>query len=109
MQSDETIENAWMRARAACECECDSHHHRFGQCDRSLVWQHRGRPDLEGAWEVYRTGDRKMGGWEAVNCCQILCWACYERMTGRAHMAAVESKRPVRAEPLVRPVEKRIG
>ena len=76
MNSDETVENAWMRARMRCECE-----HRgqraSGRCDRELVWEHRGRVDCDGAWEARRDGGEKATGWEAVNQCAILCWDCY--------------------------------
>ncbi len=78
MFSDETVENAWMRARAQCECETCSHFMRHG-CRASLIWGSRGQPSREGAWESYIEGNSKVGGWEAVNLCEILCWECYQR------------------------------
>ncbi len=92
MYSDETVENAWLRARACCECERHSHHH-GERCGALLLWQHRGEPQREGAWEAHRTGDLKLGGWEAVNCCEILCWRCYEQVRSR----------PAAARPAARP------
>jgi hypothetical protein len=84
MFSDETVENAWMRARAQCECEDCSHFMRHGY-RASLIWRHRGQPNREGAWESYLRGDSKIGGWEAVNLCEILCWECYQhRLAAKA-------------------------
>ena len=82
MYSDETVENAWTRARARCEFErgSDAHPHR---CSAPLVWDHRGEA-MTGGWEALQNGHKNLGGWEAVKRCQILCWACYEEITATA-------------------------
>ncbi len=80
MQSDETVENAWTRAR--CECEHNSHApaHR---CGTPLVWAQRGQT-VSGGWEALHNGHKNLGGWEAVTQCQILCWACDAKVTAAA-------------------------
>ena len=79
MYADETVENAWLRARGRCECERSAHPAHRGRCNASLVWTERGDPEQEGAWEAVHTGDPRLGGWEAVNLTEILCWVCYQR------------------------------
>ncbi len=76
MFSDETVENAWMRARSRCECERNGHGHTH-PCGKALVWTHRGKPTTLGGWQALMHGDAKLGGWLAVNECEILCWACF--------------------------------
>ncbi len=87
MFSDEIVENAWMRARSCCECERAPHGHRH-RCGKPLVWPHQGKATTLGGWQAVRTGDPTAGGWDAVNACEILCWACY-----RAVMAEAAQKR----------------
>ena len=78
MNSDEVIENAWMRARAECECRAKGHGH-GSRCAVSLVWTHRGEP---GGWEVFKKKGPDRAGWQAVNQCVILCWHCYQQLLG---------------------------
>jgi len=74
VQSDETVENAWTRARARCEGR---------HCGTPLVWALRGEA-ASGGWEALHNGHKNLGGWAAVNQCQILCWACYTKATAAA-------------------------
>jgi len=83
MYTDETVENAWTRARARCECTRKGHRHVQG-CGAPLVWTLQGKATTLGGWEALRQGDLKLGGWEAVNQCEILCWACYRAVTAAA-------------------------
>jgi hypothetical protein len=83
MYADEIVENAWMRARARCECERRAHPHPR-RCNHPLVWENRGQATTLGGWQAYVTGDPQLGGWEAVNQCEILCWACYTAVQGTA-------------------------
>ncbi len=78
MFSDETIENAWMRSRAQCECRRKGHGHRT-RCTHKLEWEERGQANERGGWEAYRKGSPSVGGWEAVNQSEILCWTCYRQ------------------------------
>jgi hypothetical protein len=80
MHSDEVVENAWLRARAQCECERAAHAGHAGRCTTLLQWTARGIEHKEGAWEAHRTGDPRLGGWEAANACAVLCWACYQQV-----------------------------
>ncbi len=77
MQSDEILENAWMRSHSRCECERAGHAHP-GRCGKALVWTHQGKATTLGGWQVLRHGENRLGGWEAVNACEILCWRCYQ-------------------------------
>ncbi len=70
MYTDETVENAWTRARARCECARKGHRHVQG-CGAPLVW-------------TLQSKATTLGGWEAVNQCEILCWACYRAVTAAA-------------------------
>jgi hypothetical protein len=79
MYADEIVANAWMRSRAWCECERHEHGHPF-RCSTALVWERRGQPTAAGGWEVLKSGDAKLGGWQAVHQSEILCWACYEEV-----------------------------
>ena len=76
---DEKIENAWLRSKGLCECEqtTDGHQQR---CLAVLQWERRGK-GYQGGWEAYCSRHSNAGGWEGVNQCKILCWACYEWMT----------------------------
>ncbi len=76
MFSDETVENAWMRARSRCECERGGHSHTH-RCGKALVWTHRGKPTTLGGWQPLTNGDANLGGWMAVNQCEIVCWRCF--------------------------------
>ncbi len=81
MYTDEVVENAWMRARSRCECARDGHAHQ-GRCGKPLVWTHQGKGTTVGGWQARRNGSKRLGGWEAVNQCEILCWACYQAVAG---------------------------
>ncbi len=80
MYADEVLENAWMRSHSTCECERDGHAH-HGRCGKHLVWTHQGKATTLGGWQTLRNGSKKLGGWEAVNQCEILCYACYQAVT----------------------------
>jgi hypothetical protein len=83
MSSDEVVENAWMRARGRCECERVSHGSRHvSRCNTPLLWTARGTEHRMGAWEAFRTAEPTRGSWEAVNRCEILCWACFRQVRG---------------------------
>jgi hypothetical protein len=75
---DEPIENAWVRSHGRCECRRGSHRHQ-GRCNQALIWQQRGRAGHGWAWEAHHSGSQTVGGWEAVQQCEILCWECYRR------------------------------
>ncbi len=87
---DEPVENAWMRSRGRCEC-CQSNHGHNGRCNCELVWEQRGRPFGEGAWESYRGNRVITVEWEATQQCRILCWSCYTE-TVRVRAAAAQPK-----------------
>lgn len=92
---DEPVENAWMRARGRCECGKSSHDH-HGRCECELVWEHRGHPFAEGAWEAYHSNPLMVVEWEATQRCRILCWSCYVE-TMRANVSEdlnLASRRP---------------
>jgi hypothetical protein len=75
---DEPVENAWIRSRGRCEGLRGSRHQ--GQrCARDLVWAHRGRASLLGAWEAQRKDSEGTTGWQAAIQIEILCWECYQR------------------------------
>lgn len=92
---DEPVENAWMRSHGRCECRRASHGH-VGRCDRDLLWEHRGRPAREDAWEAHHNHPAMAAGWEAARQCTILCWACYKETT-RAASASQDAKRKGRS------------
>jgi hypothetical protein len=79
MYADEAIENAWMRARSRCECGRSGHPEHRGRCEAVLSWTARGDPEQGGAWEAIQRGGAQLGGWQAVDLTEILCWACYRR------------------------------
>ena len=82
MYSDDVVENAWMRARAQCECVREAHGGHAGRCTTLLRWTARGTDHKNGAWEAHVIGDPRLGGWEAVNAWEILCWTCYQQVWG---------------------------
>ncbi len=92
---DEPVENAWMRSRARCECRRASHGHR-GRCGQVLVWEHRRQATSRGAWEAHHTGPPSAAGWQAVQQCEILCWACYQQSV-QAPTRQSEDQREARA------------
>jgi hypothetical protein len=72
---DTPLRGAWLRAEAQCECTKDAQGH-GGQCPQVLVWDDRGGTG-KGAWEVRHLNDPR------VHPLQILCAACYAKLTGR--------------------------
>jgi len=73
--SEETIMEAWKRAKGRCECTRLSHGHTI-PCNKELVWENHGRETGRGAWEVHHIVS---GGGDTLSNCQILCWDCHKR------------------------------
>ena len=101
MQSDETVENAWTRARSQCECVHTAHSH-AARCGTVLVWERRGK-GVAGGWEAVNNGHKSVGGWEAVKASRILCWDCNRKATADAarqhvtgHTGAADAHHPDR-------------
>jgi len=104
---DEAVEDAWVRSGGCCEGEGTVAEGRCVPCGMNLRWDRRGMI-FDGAWQAYTTGDGKLGGWEAVRQCRILCWRCYAKITAEHALPALQafemippSKRIVR-QPLPR-------
>jgi hypothetical protein len=76
---DQAIEDAWVRSGGRCEKK-HALRGRHVRCEAVLSWELRRRTHA-GGWQAYSTGDPTLGGWEAVNQCQILCGRCYAETT----------------------------
>lgn len=75
MFSEETVRKAWDLAGGKCQCTRESHNH-FGRCNKSLVWENRGREGI-GAWEANHINRQESGGGDELSNCEILCWSCH--------------------------------
>jgi len=74
MAVDKLLREAWLRSEAQCECTQEGHGH-VRRCPQFLVWDDHGGTE-KGAWEVRRMDDPR------VHPLQILCAACYAKLTG---------------------------
>ncbi len=72
--SEQTILEAWKRAKGRCECRRYTHNHTI-PCNKELVWENRGRETGRGAWEAHHRGI--LGG-DSLSNCEILCWDCHK-------------------------------
>ena len=72
--SEQTILEAWNRAKGRSECRRSTHNHAI-PCNKELVWENRGRETGRGAWEAHHLVS---GGGDTLSNCQILCWNCHK-------------------------------
>lgn len=71
--SPETAAHAWKKAGGKCKCRRKSHNHKYGVCNKTLVWKNRGR-EGRGAWEAHH---KSVSGGDGLSNCEILCRACH--------------------------------
>ena len=74
--SEETVKEAWKRARGKCECRRITHNHQYVRCNKELVWENRGRETGRGAWEAHH---KSSTGGDSLSNCEILCWDCHSK------------------------------
>jgi len=75
MTVDPQLREAWLRAEAQCECTKGAHGH-GSRCPQVLVWEDRG-DTRKGGWETRQLDDPR------AHPMQVLCAACYLKLTGR--------------------------
>jgi len=71
--SDETVQRAWREAGGQCKCRRVTHGHKYGVCNKTLVFGNRGR-EGRGAWEAHHVN---ASGGDGLSNCEILCWECH--------------------------------
>ncbi len=84
--SDDVILQAWQRAGGRCQCELKGCGH-TGRCNKSLVWENRGKEGKRGAWEAHHiTAQSAKSSTDTLSNCRILCLDCHKntRSYGRS-------------------------
>jgi len=85
MVAEGVVREAWVRAEAQCECRKAAHDHPF-RCTQFLIWAERGGTG-RGAWEARQLNDPRKPP------CEILCAACYAKVTERSPIRLTLSSR----------------
>ena len=76
--SDDVIVQAWQRAGGKCQCELKGCGH-TGRCNKSLVWENRGKEGKRGAWEAHHiTAQSAKSSTDTLSNCRILCLDCHK-------------------------------
>ena len=74
----DVVETAFQRARKSCECNRSTHNHSGTRCNKTLIWEQRGREDTH-AWEAHHRVSQQVGGGDTLSNCEILCWNCHKK------------------------------
>lgn len=69
------IDDAWSRSGGKCECKRTGHGH-TGRCNRTLIYNDRGKDDSSGCWEAHHIDP---DGPDTLSNCEILCCDCHKK------------------------------
>lgn len=74
--SDQTVLDAWNRAKVSCECTRQICRHLI-PCNRILLWSARG-DEGPGGWEANHRTSQAVVENDTLSNCEILCQSCHK-------------------------------